>query len=91
MKSNIKKNQAAPTLNIPADVSQYCRQAAAVLKSSQKLLDREIRQAEDWAKTDGVTEWDVKFRPADITRTRENLVKAAELLDWLADHGGANP
>ena len=78
---------ATPTLQIPQDVGEFCKKAAVALGSSRDFLDGRIKQYAEWAEADGETEYDISFSPDEIGRTRANLAKAAEFLDWLAQHG----
>lgn len=70
-------------LQIPADVGGYCREAAKVLESSARYLTREI----DLMAEPDQEEWTVYLDSPEAIRLRDNVRKAAQWLDWLAQHG----
>lgn len=76
---------AKPILQIPPDVGTYCRAFAKALSSSHGFLDKRIKQYAEWM--DGEPDYSVEFSPDEIGTTRDNLAKAAEFMNWLADHG----
>lgn len=74
-----------PILQIPSDVGDCCRKVAKVLESSRDYLHDSIEETARLM--EGEPDWTVDFPPESIRRTRDNLAKAAEFLNWLADHG----
>ena len=71
-------------LQIPADVGSWCRHAAQILKSSSEALAVDIDLSRDSHDPDG---FPVFLDNRVAARLRDNLVRIAEALDHLADHG----
>lgn len=70
-------------LQIPADVGEYCREAAKALEWYARFLTREI---EITAEPDEES-WTVYLDSPDAIKMRDNVRRAAQFLDWLAQHG----
>lgn len=74
-------------LQIPSDVGAYCREAAKVLESSARFLTREIDMCRDPADASDADGFTVFMESDEVARTRDNVRRAAQWLDWLAQHG----